>query len=159
MHKELYQIFDGTSQEPSPLHVSSKNIGSYRTAKLSNIIDDIMSLAPVANKESALAKILMARGVARSFLIRRKVLNYTKSLCRRMTTYYGMLAKGTVKRPSGKVPVEVRNYYKLLGKLEALGEISREIQEIGMTKGFQLPDNDSKFVKLLRTSFKPLRKL
>lgn len=134
----------------NPLFVSHSNINNFKSAKLSYTVADFVKLGV---HPSAAAKILMARGVVRSFLIRRALLRFNRELQGRLTIGYKLLESGMIPKPSDKHTSKfAKQYYKHLGKLETLRDISSALTLIGNSSGYRLPDNDPQFVKLLRVS-------
>lgn len=141
-------------KQPNPLRVSPRNIHLYKSSKLIYAVRDLEKLGV---NPSAAAKVFMARGIARAFLIRRRLLHLDRELQNHLSQAYKALRTGSVSRPRhGRVDISVRKYYKHLGYIEALKDMRREVTGIVLNSAFEVPEGDLQFQQLLRVSSKSL---
>lgn len=144
-----------------PFRVSTKNIQSYKSNRLSLVAYDLSLYCGV--DPSKTSKILAARGVGRLAVIRQRLLKLNKELKLQMTSAFWQIQTGLIVAPSKLVrkqlPKDVRNYYRHLGRIEALKSVSRAVSEVLAVRGFELPANDPAFARMLRKSASELIKL
>lgn len=137
------------AKSPSPLRVSSRNINQYKTRKLSTVIADLSNFCG-ANKQAA-AKILLARGVARLFKQKSSLGKFLISLKEETRKLNELLS--SMHKPGKKRTQEfqdLKNYYLILGELNATIRLRRQLTQIVELRGMQLPE-DEEFKRLLQT--------
>lgn len=123
----------------SPLEASPNNIWNYKQNKPSLICKDLDLLFGVP--QHCTAKILVARGAAKWFSVRRELIKLKNGWKEQIKLLYeDRKVRGTPE------------YWYNRGKREALEQCRKEIRILCHSERWQCPDFDSKFLDLLNMS-------
>lgn len=144
-------LIDIRNREPHPLRVSKKNAENYRQRKISQIAKDLQELTGTDPRITA--KVLMARGVPKMFNTKREVVALREAIKRQILAVNTAISDKTIRRPNKKnVPADVKAYYRILGMMEGIDMVKKDLDRILKTKNWQMPTGDEEFAKLLRAS-------
>lgn len=142
------------TQTLHPFKVAPRNLDQYKSSKLSYLLDDLQRFWGVP--ADAGAKLLMARGVSRAFVLRRRLFEVLALISHTQREACTAIANKSIRRPDKrlvkKIPAHVINYYKNLGAMEERQRTRRLLQVLLVDTGWTIPDNDSRFDKALKTS-------
>lgn len=134
--------------KPHPLFVSRKNIDNFKQNKPSLILRDLTNILGV-NKAIA-AKILLARGVAKIFVQRKRMFGLYQQIIFQIKESAKDLA--LIKKPRSRdIDPNIKDYYTRLGEIQAYVRIRKEVEDIIHLRGIVLPENDREFIHALST--------
>lgn len=132
--------------EEFPLRVNKGNIWTYKQNKPSLIVNDFYQLFGVPPEYTA--KILLARGVAKWFAVRRNLIRLKNQLADSVRYFNENKVPRYVRNQKGDWEPNPRYWYQR-GAREAMESVRKEIRLMCHSDRWQGPDFDEKFRRMM----------